>query len=95
MALPSCASTASRPPWAWAWSRLAGWVSSAWLRCLHFGARVLPGRILRTLAIWGQLYDAQQAYLQVMQNNPAAQQLYAKAGFATAYHYHYREKRPQ
>jgi ribosomal protein S18 acetylase RimI-like enzyme len=48
--------------------------------------------ILRTLAIWAQLYGAEQAYLQVMQNNAGAQQLYAKAGFATAYHYHYREK---
>ncbi len=51
------------------------------------------GAVLRTLAIWGQLYEAQHAYLQVMQNNPVAQQMYAKAGFATAYHYHYREKR--
>jgi ribosomal protein S18 acetylase RimI-like enzyme len=49
--------------------------------------------LLRTLAIWAQLYDAHHAYLQVMQNNPHAQKLYAKAGFATAYHYHYREKR--
>jgi ribosomal protein S18 acetylase RimI-like enzyme len=49
--------------------------------------------LLRTLAIWGQLYGAGRAYLQVMQNNPEAQELYAKAGFATAYHYHYREKR--
>jgi ribosomal protein S18 acetylase RimI-like enzyme len=49
--------------------------------------------VLRTLAIWGQLYEAQHAYLQVMQHNTSAQQLYARAGFATAYHYHYREKR--
>jgi ribosomal protein S18 acetylase RimI-like enzyme len=48
--------------------------------------------VLRTLAIWGQLYEAQHAYLQVMQHNTGAQQLYARAGFATAYHYHYREK---
>jgi GNAT superfamily N-acetyltransferase len=53
------------------------------------------GAILRTLGIWGQLYDAQHAYLQVMQKNPGAQQLYAQAGFSTAYHYHYREKHPR
>jgi ribosomal protein S18 acetylase RimI-like enzyme len=49
--------------------------------------------LLRTLAIWAQLYDGDHAYLQVMQNNLHAQQLYAKAGFVTAYHYHYREKK--
>jgi N-acetylglutamate synthase len=58
-----------------------------------FRRRGAAGAILRTLAIWGQLYEAQYAYLQVMQNNSPAQQLYAKSGFATAYHYHYREKR--
>ena len=78
-----------------------GVVESGWLGifCMAtlppFRRRGAAGAILRTLAIWGQLYDAQQAYLQVMQNNPPAQQLYAKAGFATAYHYHYREKRLQ
>jgi GNAT superfamily N-acetyltransferase len=49
--------------------------------------------LLRTLAIWAELYGAQQAYLQVMQNNAPAQQLYAKVGFVTAYHYYYRVKR--
>lgn len=48
--------------------------------------------VLRTLAIWAQLYDAKHAYLQVMQDNAGAQQLYAKAGFETAYSYHYRVK---
>jgi len=51
------------------------------------------GAVLRTLAIWSQLYGAEDAYLQVMVHNGAAQQLYAKAGFATAYGYHYREKK--
>ena len=78
-----------------------GVVESGWLGifCMAtlppFRRQGAAGAILRTLAIWGQLYDAQQSYLQVMQNNPPAQQLYAKAGFATAYHYHYREKRLQ
>ena len=73
-----------------------GWLGVFCMATLPaFRRQGAAGAILRTLAIWGQLYDAQQAYLQVMQNNPVAQQLYAKAGFATAYHYHYREKRLQ
>lgn len=48
--------------------------------------------ILRTLAIWAQLYEANHAYLQVMEENKPAQTLYARAGFETVYHYHYREK---
>ena len=48
--------------------------------------------VLRTLAIWSQLYGAEDAYLQVMVNNADAQPLYAKAGFVTAYGYHYRTK---
>lgn len=48
--------------------------------------------ILRTLAIWSQLYGAENVYLQVMVHNVDAQQLYAKAGFVTAYNYHYRER---
>ena len=49
--------------------------------------------LLRTLTIWAQLYDAQQAYLQVMEQNGGAQAVYARAGFQTLYHYHYREQR--
>lgn len=48
--------------------------------------------ILRTLSIWAQLYDAQHAYLQVMDENQPAQALYARTGFKTLYHYHYREQ---
>jgi N-acetylglutamate synthase len=74
----------------------AGWLGIFNMATLpEFRRQGAAGAILRTLAIWGQLYDAQQAYLQVMKNNPAAQQLYAGAGFATAYHYYYREKRSQ
>lgn len=74
----------------------AGWLGVFCMATLPpFRRQGAAGAVLRTLAIWAQLYDAQHAYLQVMQNNRGAQQLYAKAGFATAYHYHYREKRPQ
>ena len=48
--------------------------------------------ILRTLASWAQLHDAQHAYLQVMAHNASAQQLYTGAGFTTLYDYHYRVK---
>jgi RimJ/RimL family protein N-acetyltransferase len=48
--------------------------------------------ILRALAKWGQeCSNIRQIYLQVMENNPPALALYAKAGFETLYHYHYRE----
>jgi len=73
-----------------------GWLGIFCMATLPpFRRQGAAGAVLRTLAIWSQLYDAQHAYLQVMQNNPVAQHLYAKAGFATAYHYHYREKRLQ
>jgi N-acetylglutamate synthase len=48
--------------------------------------------ILRTLAIWAQLYEATRAYLQVMDQNTPARRLYERLGFTTLYHYHYREK---
>jgi ribosomal protein S18 acetylase RimI-like enzyme len=72
----------------------AGWLGIYCMATLPaFRRQRGASAVLRTLAIWGQLYDAQMAYLQVMQNNTPAQGLYARAGFATAYHYHYREKR--
>ncbi len=58
----------------------------------NFRRRGAGAAILRTLAIWAQLYDAQAAYLQVMDGNSAAQSLYTRTGFTTLYHYHYREK---
>jgi len=57
-----------------------------------FRRRGAASAILRTLAIWAQLYDAQRAYLQVMDENAPARALYARLGFETLYHYHYREK---
>jgi N-acetylglutamate synthase len=57
-----------------------------------FRRRGAASAILRTLAIWAQLYDARWAYLQVMDENVPARALYARVGFETLYHYHYREK---
>jgi ribosomal protein S18 acetylase RimI-like enzyme len=69
------------------------WVGIFCLATLsEFRRRGAGGAILRTLAIWAQLYDAQAAYLQVMLDNQSAQSLYTRTGFTTLYHYHYREK---
>lgn len=46
--------------------------------------------IIRALAQWGQTYGAAQVYLQVMAGNAPALALYARLGFETLYHYHYR-----
>ena len=73
-----------------------GVVEEGWLGIFCMSTRPALRRqgaaraILRTLALWSQLYDAEQAYLQVMQHNTAALALYAALGFATAYDYHYR-----
>lgn len=55
-----------------------------------FRRRGAASAILRTLAIWGSLYEARRAYLQVPVSNAAAHALYAGVGFETAYTYHYR-----
>jgi ribosomal protein S18 acetylase RimI-like enzyme len=47
--------------------------------------------VIHALAQWGQIYQASQLYLQVMANNTPALALYARLGFETLYHYHYRE----
>lgn len=47
--------------------------------------------ILRALTQWGQTYRANQLYLQVMTDNAPALALYARLGFETLYHYHYRQ----
>lgn len=71
----------------------AGWLGIFSMATLPAYRRQGAARaILRTLAVWAQLYDAQYAYLQVMEHNMAAQMLYASAGFVTAYRYHYRVK---
>ncbi|GAB4580929.1 MAG: GNAT family N-acetyltransferase [Anaerolineales bacterium] len=47
--------------------------------------------ILGALSQWAGAHGVQQMYLQVMENNLGAKALYEKLGFATQYHYHYRE----
>ena len=47
--------------------------------------------ILHALAGWSKEQGASQLYLQVMDENKPARRLYARAGFDTVYHYHYRE----
>jgi ribosomal protein S18 acetylase RimI-like enzyme len=50
-------------------------------------------RLMRGLMSWGQRVGADKAYLQVMQSNVAAVQLYEGLGFREAYSYWYRVKR--
>jgi ribosomal protein S18 acetylase RimI-like enzyme len=70
-----------------------GWVG---LFCMAtapaFRRRGAASALVRTLAIWAQLYDAAHAYLQVLEENTAALALYERLGFRTLYHYHYREQ---
>jgi ribosomal protein S18 acetylase RimI-like enzyme len=72
----------------------AGWLGIFCMATLPaFRRQGAANAILRTLAIWAaQLYDARQAYLQVMEANSIAQAVYSRVGFSTLYHYHYREK---
>jgi GNAT superfamily N-acetyltransferase len=46
--------------------------------------------VLHALARWGHSRDAAHMYLQVEATNDGARQLYTRAGFETAYRYHYR-----
>lgn len=48
--------------------------------------------LMRALGEWGKRMGASKGYLQVMTNNEAALRLYARLGFETLYHYHYREE---
>lgn len=72
----------------------AGWLGIFCMATLPaFRRQGAANAVLRTLAIWAaQLYDARQAYLQVMEENSAAQAVYGRVGFTTLYHYHYREQ---
>ncbi len=71
----------------------AGWLGVFSMATLPaYRRRGAARAILRTLAVWAQLYGAHHAYLQVMAHNIIAQALYAGAGFVTAYDYHYRVK---
>jgi GNAT superfamily N-acetyltransferase len=46
--------------------------------------------VLHALARWAHSRDASRMYLQVEVTNDGARQLYTRAGFETAYRYHYR-----
>jgi N-acetylglutamate synthase len=46
--------------------------------------------VLHALARWAESRGAARMYLQVEATNDGARQLYTRAGFATAYRYHYR-----
>lgn len=54
--------------------------------------RGIATAILAKMAEWGAAQGAVQVYLQVMQNNAPALQLYERLGFMTFYRYFYREK---
>ncbi len=58
----------------------------------EFRRRGAATAILGALVKWAQAHGGTRAYLQVMDNNSGAQQLYARLGFETLYRYHYREK---
>lgn len=48
--------------------------------------------IMHVLAQWGKDQGAEHIYLQVMDNNPPALNLYRKLGFTPRYQYYYAEK---
>ena len=56
-----------------------------------FRRRGYATAVIHALANWGHANRAEHMYLQVMERNKTAQKLYAKLGFETLYHYHYRE----
>jgi RimJ/RimL family protein N-acetyltransferase len=57
-----------------------------------FRRRGAATAVLHELTRWGRGRGATQVYLQVMEDNPAAQAVYERAGFTTAYGYHYRRR---
>ena len=56
----------------------------------EFEGRGAARALLGALARFGEKEGATSAYLQVEESNAAARSLYARAGFATLYRYHYR-----
>lgn len=56
-----------------------------------FRRRGASTAVLRALAGWAWRHDAASMYLAVMESNQAAQAVYARLGFQTAYSYHYRD----
>ena len=67
-----------------------GWLSIHGMRTLPSAqGRGLASRILAGLAAHAAAQGAQRVFLQVEDDNTVAQWLYRKAGFATAWRYHY------
>lgn len=56
----------------------------------EFRRRGAATAVTGSLAGWASRHAAKGLYLQVMDSNRAATELYARLGFRTAYHYHYR-----
>jgi N-acetylglutamate synthase len=56
-----------------------------------FRRRGCAQQLMAALFAWAIAHGTTHAWLQVMQHNAPALALYAQLGFATAYHYHYRE----
>ena len=67
-----------------------GWASVHGMRThARYRGQGLAGRVLKALAQVAQQRGQGQVFLQVEANNPAAQALYRRAGFSTAWTYHY------
>jgi ribosomal protein S18 acetylase RimI-like enzyme len=77
-----------------------GVVEAGWLGIFSmstqpaFRRRGAATALLHGLAAWGRGRGASQVYLQVMEDNPAAQAVYERAAFTTRYGYHYRTRAP-
>jgi GNAT superfamily N-acetyltransferase len=73
-----------------------GVLERGWMGVYSMGTRPEARRrgaataVLHALAEWAQARRAARTYLQVEATNDGARQLYVRAGFETAYRYHYR-----
>jgi GNAT superfamily N-acetyltransferase len=63
-------------------------------RAEHRG-RGLAARLLHALARWATEQGDTRLYLQVGGTNAGAHALYGRSGFAFAYRYHYRVRKPE
>ena len=67
-----------------------GWLSIHGMRTVPSArGRGLASRILAGLAAHAAAQGVRRVFLQVEDDNPVAQGLYSKAGFHTAWRYHY------